>query len=156
MGKIQPKTGRLVIGDLPKERLSELNEFISNIKDVRYFKPDGKPNKGWRIFYGETLAEAWVAAMDAAWVAAMSVERFEAMRAVRDAAWVAAMNATKLAAMEARRSEAWTTAWDAARNAAWNAVGAAKNASKVAAGDAGIGRSINGPVNCGKRSRFQR
>ena len=95
---------------LPEEIQSKLFNFIEKeIPKVHYFKPDGKPKKEWRIFYGKT----WDAARDAAWSAAWN--------AARDAAWDAAWGATRDAARGATRNAARSAARDAARAAAWGA-----------------------------------
>ena len=55
------------IAKLPTPIQTKLQDFISkDIQRVRFFKPDGKPKKEWKIFYGDT----WDAARDAAWDAA--------------------------------------------------------------------------------------
>ena len=122
---------------LPEGPLDELEKFISSVSDIPYFKPEGAPKRGWKVFYGENLAAAWSAAKDAAWVASMAMEEDSAMNAAKDAAWVGAMGAIRDAALEANRELAWIKAWDTARDAAWNAVGTiARNLASVAAGDA--------------------
>jgi hypothetical protein len=137
MRQIRERISASMIKGLPEERISELDEFISGIERIPYFKPDGEPRKEWRMFYGKTLAEAWSAAKDAAWVSAMAVEGNRAMEAAKDAAWVSAMGAIRDAAIGANRDASWIAAWDAARDATWNAVGPiARTIASVAAGDA--------------------
>jgi len=61
---------------LPKAIRQKLDNFIfKEIPQIKFFKPDGKPEKEWKVFYGST----WHAAWNAAWHAA------------RDAAWDAAL-----------------------------------------------------------------
>lgn len=36
------------------------------LEEIRYFKPDGKPNKEWKVFYADTWGRACAAAHDAA------------------------------------------------------------------------------------------
>ena len=86
---------------LPKAVQRKLDSFIfKEIPKVPFFKPDGKPKKEWKMFYGDTWDATWDAARDAAWDAARD--------AARDAAWDAAWDAARRDA--ARR--------DAARDAA--------------------------------------
>jgi hypothetical protein len=81
----------------PKWWLDTL-KFISKIKKIKYFQPDGKPLKEWKVFNGDDWNAAWNAARSAAWNAAGN--------AARNAAWNAAGNA------------AWNAAWSAAGDAA--------------------------------------
>jgi hypothetical protein len=108
-----------LIREVPPNRIcKELDVFIlEDIKRVRWFKPDGKPRKEWKIFYGDS----WDAARNAAWDAA------------RNAAWDAAWYAARDAAGNAAWYAAGNAAWDAARNAAEDAAG---NAAGNAAWDA--------------------
>ena len=72
---------------LPKAVQRKLDSFIfKEIPKVPFFKPDGKPKKEWKMFYGDT----WDAARGAAWDAARD--------AARDAAWDAAWDAARDAA----------------------------------------------------------
>jgi hypothetical protein len=66
--------------------IAEVNKFIDSFKKVRWFKPDGKPRKEWKIFYGKTWDAARDAARDAAWDAAWDAARDAAWDAARDAA----------------------------------------------------------------------
>ena len=53
---------------LPKAVQRKLDSFIfKEIPKVPFFKPDGKPKKEWKMFYGDTWGAAWDAAWDAAW-----------------------------------------------------------------------------------------
>ena len=132
-----PQNTALTVKDLPEELLAELDEFISSISHIPYFKPEGAPKRGWKVFYGETLAAAWASAKDAAWVSSVAVEEDAAMNGAKDAAWVAASGAIRHAAIDARRDAAWIAAWDSARQAVWDAVGTiARNLASVSAGDA--------------------
>jgi hypothetical protein len=92
---------------LPEAVQKKLVSFIyTEIPKIPFFKPDGKPKKEWKIFYGDT----WDAAYGAAYGAA------------RDAAYGAARDATRGAAWDA----AYDAAYDAASGAAW---GAARDAA---------------------------
>ena len=121
------------IRKLPEGVQKKLADFMQEIPKVPYFKPDGKPKKEWKIFYGKTWDPAW----DAAWDAA----RGAAWDAAGVAAWDAAGVAAKDAAGDAAGVAAWDAAGDAARGAAWDAAGvaagvAARDAAGVAAWDA--------------------
>jgi hypothetical protein len=37
---------------------SRVDDFIDDIRSIRFFQPDGKPNPKWRVFYGETWEAA--------------------------------------------------------------------------------------------------
>src|SRR4030042_812972 len=65
---------------------SKVEDFVSGIKDVPFFKSDGNPDKSWKVFYGDTWDAARGAAWDAAWGAAWG--------AARGAAWDAALYAS--------------------------------------------------------------
>ena len=53
---------------LPQPIQKKLSDFIyKEIPKTPFFKPDGKPKKEWKIFYGDTRD----AALDAAWDAAL-------------------------------------------------------------------------------------
>ena len=73
--------------------LSEAGRFVASIGGIPYYRPDGKPLKGWKVF----TAPAW------------------------DAAWAAARAAARDAAGAAARAAAWDAAWDAAGDAAGDA-----------------------------------
>ena len=145
--------------NIPKVQQKRLKDFIEKeIPKTRFFKPDGKPRKEWKVFYGKTLGAALDAArdaagdaaldaagdaaLDAAWGAALDAARGAARDAAwgaaggaaRDAAWGAAGGAAWGAARGAARDAAWGAAWDAARGAALDAArGAARDAARGAA-----------------------
>ena len=50
---------------------SAVMKFISSLKKIRYFKPDGKPKKEWKLFEANTWDAAWAAAGAAAGDAAL-------------------------------------------------------------------------------------
>src|SRR4030042_60484 len=77
---------------------SKVEDFVSGIKDVPFFKSDGNPDKSWKVFYGDTWDAARGAAWDAAWGAAW------------DAAWGAARDAAWGAARGPARGDAWGAA----------------------------------------------
>jgi len=113
--------------------------FIESLKEIKWFKPDGKPRKEWMMF--KTWDAACDAACDAARDASRSAARSEAWYAAWDAARDAARDASRSEARDASRSaarsEAWYAAWDAARDAARSAAWyAASNAAINAARDA--------------------
>jgi hypothetical protein len=91
--------------------------FIAGLKEVPFFKPDGKPLPEWKLFTAPTLDAARRAAWDAARDAARAAARDAAWDAARDAAWSAARDA----AWDAARDAAWSAAWSAARDAARDA-----------------------------------
>ena len=97
--------------------LSEAGRFVASIGGIPYYRPDGKPLKGWKVF----TAPAWDAAWDAARAAAWATAGYAAWDAAGDAAG------------DAARAAAWAAAWAAARAAAW---AAARAAAGDAAGDA--------------------
>ena len=78
--------------------LKEANSFINSIGKIKYFKPDGKPNPEWKLYYAQTRDAARAAAGDAARAAAGDAAR----AAARAAAWAAAWAAAGDAALYAR------------------------------------------------------
>jgi len=105
----------------------DIREFVESVKNLKRPKPDGRPKKEWKVFYGKT----WNAARDVAWKAAGIAARNAAGIAAGIAAGNAARIATRDAAWKAAGIAARNAAWDAARNAAWNA-------ARDAAGDAAL------------------
>ena len=85
----------------------DIQDFLAEIKTVKWFENDGKPLKKWDL--RETRAAARAPAGDAA----------------GDAAWAAAGDAAG--------AVAWAAAWAAAGDAAWAAAGAAAWAAAGAA-----------------------
>ena len=120
---------------LPGAVRNRLSKFIfDEIPKVKFFKPDGKPKKEWKMFYGDTWDAARDAARDAAGGAAWGAARDAAWDAARGAARVAAWGAARDAARGAARDAAWDAAWGAARVTATDAArGAAEDASWDAA-----------------------
>ena len=100
-----------LIREVPHNAIwKELDTFITkDIKEVKFFKPQGKPLKEWKLFYGGT----WDAARDAAWDATRVAARDAAWNAARDAVRDAVWNAVRDAARDATRDAAWDAAWDA-------------------------------------------
>ena len=81
---------------LPKPIQKKLSSFIyKEIPKTPFFKPDGKPKKEWKIFYGDTWAAARAAALAAAWDAALDAARDAAL----DVAWGAARDVALDAAL---------------------------------------------------------
>jgi hypothetical protein len=98
-----------------------LDQFVTDIRRITYFQPDGQPLGQWLLFTAKTWVAAWVAARNAAWNAARNAAWDAARVAARNAAWDAARVAARDAAWDAARDAAWDAAWNAARDAAWNA-----------------------------------
>ena len=120
---------------LPGAVRNRLSKFIfDEIPKVKFFKPDGKPKKEWKMFYGDT----WNAARDAARSAAGSAAWSAATDAAREAARSAAEGAARDAAEGAARDAAWDAARDAAKDAARDAARAQRGRSE--------GRSVNCPI----------
>jgi len=108
-----------------------IDRFLAEIKTVRWFRPDGKPIKSWKLYVKPT----WTAAWDATWAAARDAASAAAWAAAGAAAWAAAGAAARAAA----RAAAWDAARDAARDEARAAAGAAAwDAARDAAGAAGL------------------
>ena len=88
--------------------------FIASLKNIPYNKPDGEPNKEWKLFLAPTLAAARDAALDAALDAARCAVRDAALDAALDASWDAARSAVRDAAWADARSVARSAVRDAA------------------------------------------
>jgi hypothetical protein len=86
--------------------------WVDTLKNISWLKPDGKPNKEWKLY--PTRAAARNAARNAAWDAARNAVWDAARNAVWNAVWDAARNAARNAAWDAARNAAWDAAWDAA------------------------------------------
>ena len=136
--------------------LCEAERFVQSIKNVPFFKPDGKPLKEWKVFRAKTWNEAESTAAKT-WNEAESTAKSAANDATKnsilDTAWFAARNAARNAAGDAARTstkleittvvnnEVKNAAWDAVSNeaesAAWDAIkSAVSNEVKSAAWDA--------------------
>ena len=111
--------------------------WIATLKDIAWLKPDGKPNKEWKLFETRDAAGAAAgaaaryAAGDAAGAAAWDAARYAAGDAAWAAAWDAARDAAGAAAWAAAGDAAWAAAWDAAGAAAWDAAGDAAGAAAI-------------------------
>jgi len=97
-----------------------VQNFIESLKQINWFKPDGKPKKEWKIFYGDTWGEArrkareathgvmqktaWDMIHDATWDATQA--------AARIGAWNAAWNAAKKMATECSKRHSKSVSWD--------------------------------------------
>jgi hypothetical protein len=129
---------------LPEAVQRKLVSFIyTEIPKMPFFKPDGKPKKEWKIFYGDTWDAAYDAASGAAWDAAYDAARGAAYGAAYDAGYDAAYDAARGAAYDAASGAAYDAAYDAARGAAYDAArgaayGAAYDAGYDAASDAAL------------------
>jgi hypothetical protein len=111
--------------NIPEKQQQALKEFIEiEIPNTKFWKPDGKPKKEWKVFYAETWGAAWDVALDAAndaaWDAASDSKTRAVRGAARDAARDAVRDAAWGAARDAVRDAAWDRAWDAAWDAAWD------------------------------------
>jgi len=113
----------------------KVEKFIEEIKQTKFFKPDGDPKPEWKLFSGED----WNAACDAARNAARDAEWYAAWDAVRDSEWYAARNAARNSAGDvaryAARDSAGDAVWDTARDSADDA---ACDAARDAACDAAL------------------
>ncbi len=94
-----------------------LDQFIEEIKTLRYFQPDGNPDPDWLVVLGKTWTAARTAAGDAAKAAARAVAPTGSIDSAWDAARTLAWNAAKIAASDAGRNGQWEAAWDSARDA---------------------------------------
>ena len=47
------------IQKLPQSVQTKLFSFMDTIPKVKFFKPDGKPKKEGKIFYGDNWGAAW-------------------------------------------------------------------------------------------------
>jgi len=74
------------IQKLPEDVQTKLSDFIDSIPKVKFFKPDGKPKKEWKVFYGDTWASARAEARDATHAAIGASARTSAWESARDAA----------------------------------------------------------------------
>lgn len=69
-----------------KKGLKRVQNFLEkDLPKVKWFQPDGKPLKEWKVFYGDSLDAARETARETAWNAAWN--------AAGNAAWNAAWNA---------------------------------------------------------------
>ena len=99
---------------------NQVRDFISNIKDVKFFCAEGTLPEGCKLY----------ATRDAARDAALNAARDAALNATRDAAWYAALNAARDATRDAARYAALNAALDVARDVALEAaLDAARNAA---------------------------
>jgi hypothetical protein len=51
---------------LPQAIQAKWADFATGISKIEFFKPDGKPNRAWKVFYADNLAEARNNALSAA------------------------------------------------------------------------------------------
>jgi len=100
-------------------------KWIDTLKDIKWLKPDGKPNKEWKLF--RTRAAAGNAALNTTKNAAWDV----AWAAAWDVAWAAGWAAAWAAAGNGAWAAGWAAAGNGAGDAAWAAAG-------DVAGDAGL------------------
>ena len=127
------------IKKLPPENQKKLVDFLAAIPKIPYLKPDGKPKKEWKVFYGETWDVAWDAARVAARDAARVALSNAAWNAAWNVAWNAAWDATSDATLDIARNAALNIASDIAWNITWRTVKeVARKASYCAAWDAAL------------------
>jgi hypothetical protein len=93
-----------------------LEQFIEELRTIRYFQPDGDPDPDWLLVLGKTWTAARVAVADAAKAVARVVTSGSSSDSSWDAARTAAWNAAKIAASDAGRNAEWESAWDSARD----------------------------------------
>jgi hypothetical protein len=109
-------------GEIPTDRIKELNEFLQKASSIPYCKPDGNPKKEWNLSIGKTWDEAEVAAIRASetaasdktvkseWGAANDPNLVKGIGGIlftsRSAAWAAIWHSTTKAAKDAGRLEA--------------------------------------------------
>ena len=103
------------------------HEFVSNLSEINWLKPDGNPDPSWRLF----TASTWAAARNAAWNAAGDAARNAAGNAAGAAAGNAAGDAARNAAGNAARNAAGDAARDAAGAAARDAAGDAARDARL-------------------------
>jgi len=143
------------IQKLPEDIQTKLFDFIESIPKVKFFKPDGKPKKEWKVFYDDTWSSAriyarkstWVSAKDSArdsarvsaWISAYDSARTSAWYSARTSAWDSARNSTWVSAKDSARDSARVSAWisakDSARVSAWYS---AKDSARDSANDFGL------------------
>lgn len=114
--------------NIPQCLEDEALRSVSSLRDIRFLRPDGKPNPEWRIFYGNTWNEARAKALESA------EPKHPGM------------------AIETARSAAWSAAIEEARVAAWDRI---SDMAKAAVNDAmarlSLNESIERVVNDAKR-----
>jgi len=98
------------IQKLPENIQTKLFDFINSIPQVKFFKPDGKPKKEWKIFYGDTWASAWESAQASAWDSALASAHASAWDSARDSAqasaWACAEDSARVSARASARDSA--------------------------------------------------
>ena len=106
------------IKKLPQAVQTKLFNFIASIPKTRFYKPDGKPKKEWKIFYGDTWDSARNSALDSARDSARNSAWYSARDSAWDSAWYSARNSALDSAWYSARDSAWDSALDSARNSA--------------------------------------
>ena len=81
---------------------TKLFNFIASIPKTRFYKPDGKPKKEWKIFYGDT----WDSARNSALDSARDSARNSAWYSARDSAWDSALDSARNSALDSARDSA--------------------------------------------------
>ena len=95
---------------LPVAVQKRLEKFMDSIPTIKWYLPDGKPKKAWRLFYGDTWASAW----DSAWACARDSARDSASDSARDSASDSARDSARDSASNSARDSASDSAWDSA------------------------------------------
>ncbi len=70
-----------------KKIFGGVDQFIVSLKSIKWFQPDGRPLKSWKVYLKPNGDVATDAARDAAWAAARDAAWAAAWDAARDAAW---------------------------------------------------------------------
>lgn len=122
--KIRHLKEKLDAAGVSAHQQTELISFITTeIPRIRLFVPDGKPEKDWRLFHGDTHHSAYDAAHEAAVSAktahtkklkSVHPEFFEWSKQIESIMWIAAYKGgpefkVKFAALEAAQTAAWDT-----------------------------------------------
>ncbi len=123
------------IRSLPNQIRQKLIGFIyKEIPKTKFFKPDGKPDKEWEIFYGSNwdlalesaLAEAWRVTRGSAWLPEWVLEKKSLWDSAMSSASIYIWNATwgleRESARLVVRSAAKNSVYELAKDAVWDAV----------------------------------
>ena len=67
--------------EIKRCNIAKVEEFIKSFKKMKWFKPDGKPKKEWKMFYGKD----WDASRYASYYASRDASLYASLYASRDA-----------------------------------------------------------------------
>jgi len=59
--------------EIKRCNIAKVEEFIKSFKKMKWFKPDGKPKKEWKMFYGKDWDASRYASYDAALMAGLII-----------------------------------------------------------------------------------